>query len=615
MTVTGNDPRDDDARAGQQPPVFPRVGGQFSADDETRLHQPVDPLFSGPPGDRAPDEPPLQPAPVTPVPAQARRRWMLALVATIAVVAVVGGLFLLTGPRPGTPSTAARYAPADTIAYAEIRLDLPGDQRERLASFMSHFPGFADPASFDQKIDDMLNEMLASTGQDLDWLTDVEPWFGGQLAVLSTTVTPSPGTPPSFTAVMTVRDRAALEQVMAEKGVTSNATEEDYQGQPIWTSSLSADGQRVTFAVTDEVLLVGLRVEDVRDALDVRADREPGLADDQFFLTQLAALHADQLATVYFDGRSTTNSIGSQFGESMPGLESLDWLMNAKAMRVIGELRAEGDHLAMISRTERSATADLPPLPANRNTDLAAMAPANSLAYAEFRDVGQSLGFAIERLLEPLASAEDGMVAPNMFNELLGTPPEDFLDFVGDVSVSVAYENETVEAGLVATVDDEVIARQRLERVLTAIRSVAAFVGGLTVEEETHGDSTITVISVGAMLGDAAGESVSLTVSGGHLLIGVDDFVVNALDRESGQSLATRPEYQAALAAGGASNAGVMYADIAALRELAEGYMPVAERAPYDQELRPYVEPLSHLAVISTTDGSTTVSHLLVYVE
>ncbi len=69
------------------------------------------------------------------------------------------------------------------------------------------------------------------------------------------------------------------------------------------------------------------------------------------------------------------------------------------------------------------------------------------------------------------------------------------------------------------------------------------------------------------------------------------------------------------MAAGGAANAGVIYLDIAALRRVAEGMIPPPVRAGYEQQQMPFIAPLSHLVVVSTTDGSITVGHMFLYVE
>ena len=92
----------------------------------------------------------------------------------------------------------AQYVPANSAAYLEVRYDLPGDQAANLASFMSRFPGFADPAAFKQKVDETLSNALQKTGSGLDWSSDVEPWFGGQIGLSTSSVAPTAGTPPSL---------------------------------------------------------------------------------------------------------------------------------------------------------------------------------------------------------------------------------------------------------------------------------------------------------------------------------------------------------------------------------------------------------------------------------
>ncbi len=619
MTVTGGDAPEEQTRVDLEPALFPRVPGDtepvqrvpgesassiFSRPATEPLIETEAPAAAGRPAGS--DKPP-----------DTRLRWMVALIATLGAFAVLAGVFLAVAPRPGTPSVAAQYAPASTVAYLEMRLDLPGDQRDRLINFMSKFPGFADPANFDRKFGDTLNEMLARSDLGLDWYADVDPWFDGLMGVFSTSAAPTVGTPPSITAALGINDRARLDELIQQRLTGTDAMQEDYQGQQIWTLTVtgSREPQRVSIAATDEILLIGMRIEDIRAALDVRQNRSAGLADDSFFVQQLGALHADRLGTFYYDGRTVVESMRGQIGATIPGGDMLDWVVDAAAVRVLGEMRAETDHLAVAVRAERPADVELPPLPANKSTNLAGAVSADSIFYAEFRQVGQDIGFALERLLEPTASGGSLPVDMAMLEQFLGTAPQDFFDFVDDVAVSVAYPNNSLEAGLVATVDDEVIARQRVDRLISTLGSLAAFGGGVTVEEQQHGDATITVIGVGSLLGENPISSVSVTVSGGRMLLGVGDFVVNALDRAAADSLAAQAEYSTAVAAGGSANAGVMYLDIAALRGVAEGMIPVPMRALYEQQQKPFLTPLSHMVVVSTTDGPITVGHMFLYVE
>jgi len=70
-------------------------------------------------------------------------RWAIALVGVALVLGVTAAVFALTAGRPNV-STAVGYMPDNVVQYAEYRLDLPGDQRQKVAEFLSVFPGFKD---------------------------------------------------------------------------------------------------------------------------------------------------------------------------------------------------------------------------------------------------------------------------------------------------------------------------------------------------------------------------------------------------------------------------------------------------------------------------------------
>ena len=603
----------------QQPPAFPRVTDS-PADEQTVVSGEI---FSRPGGEQPKPAPAETPPPQTPasmlMARDSRARWAVVGVATLVVVALIGAFVIFAGPKGGTPSTVARYAPADTVAYFEARLDLPGDQHDNLAAFMSHFPGFADQAAFDQKVDETFNQLLQGSESGLSWQADVEPWFGGQVGVFSSSLNPEPGTPPSVSAAFSVKDTSSLEAFLAAH-LLPGAQSEDYQGQQIRTGSLLAQDERVSLAATDDALVLGTRIEDVKRALDARADREPGLADDTFFLQQLGALHADHLGLVYYDGREAAQQLRDQLdqlgelGQAVPN-PVLDWALDAAASRGLAEIRAESDHLSVTSLGERPANADLPPLPANRSTTLAEAFPTDSLVYAETRDVGQTITFILDSFLTPTPGASPAPFDLNSIGDLLGTPIADYFDFIVDVGASVSVNGDEATIGLVATVDDNAVAESRVDRLLTIARTLMQFGGGITFTEQQHGDAQITVIALAGPTGDLGVGSVSITVANGRLYIGTGDFVVDALDRTRDTSLAARPEFQSGLQAGGASNAGIVFVDIAALRGLVEDTIPTAVRSEYDLNTGPFLAPLSHLMMVNRTEGTTSVGHVFLYVE
>jgi len=122
-------------------------------------------------------DPPTQAAPRR----SGRVRWIAAGVLIALVVALTGlATFALTSTK--STSVVLHYVPTDSVAYGELRLDLPGDQRQNVGAFLSKFPGFADQAALDTKLDEVLDRLVGEGSQNKQSYTkDVKPWFGGQL--------------------------------------------------------------------------------------------------------------------------------------------------------------------------------------------------------------------------------------------------------------------------------------------------------------------------------------------------------------------------------------------------------------------------------------------------
>src|SRR5688500_3335990 len=119
-------------------------------------------------------------APAAPAqgPGSSRARWIVGL--GVAGLAIAIGLvaFLLLDARP-TPE-ALRYVAGDSAVVAEVRLDLPGDQMQRVGNLLAHFPGFQDQSTLPAKIDETLSQLVGLTaGGSVDFRTDLKPWLNG----------------------------------------------------------------------------------------------------------------------------------------------------------------------------------------------------------------------------------------------------------------------------------------------------------------------------------------------------------------------------------------------------------------------------------------------------
>jgi hypothetical protein len=289
-------------------------------------------------------------------------------------------------------------------------------------------------------------------------------------------------------------------------------------------------------------------------------------------------------------------------------------LASVADLKLLGEVRAESDHLQVEVRAEAPHVEGLPQFP-NRNSGLAATMPSDTVAYLEYRAIGQSIKYYVGKLLQCLPS--DGTsFSPDQLRQMLGTAPEDYFDFLEDVAIGVTVRDDKFGGGLIATVNDETVARVRMERILSALRLAAGARGGITIEEQPHGDATITVVSLGDQLVPGTNiPSLAVSVAGGRVYLGLDDFVARALDQAEADSLASAPRLVSALDAAGHDNAGLVYVDLAALRGFVEKMIPAAERPRYESEVKPFVEPISKLVMVSRNEQGIYSSNVFLYVE
>ena len=127
----------------------------------------------------------------------------------------------LTGSSP--TSTVAGYVPADSVAYGELRLDLPGDQRQEVGEFLSKFPGFADQAALETKLDEVLDRLLSeSTDGKQTYSRDIKPWFDGELAFAMGPLPPGAAAnaatdAPRAVVLLSIKDEALARDVVHER--------------------------------------------------------------------------------------------------------------------------------------------------------------------------------------------------------------------------------------------------------------------------------------------------------------------------------------------------------------------------------------------------------------
>jgi len=243
----------------------------------------------------------LTPAPAVPVERQAgasRLRWAFALVVTLLIVAVAAAAYaLLVGQT--VPSKLLGYVPADSVVYGEVRLDLPGDQRQKLGEFLSKFPGFADQSTLDAKLDEAFDRIIRGATKDSqDYTTKIKPWFGGEIG-FSVGKLPTPAAAADGHGLLIVSVTDAGKAKAWFDGVSSSVarTTDTYNGVELVLFGGAA--KRGAVAVAGTVMLAGDEAS-VKAAIDSKG--AGSFASNERFTKSQAALAGDGLGYVFVDG-------------------------------------------------------------------------------------------------------------------------------------------------------------------------------------------------------------------------------------------------------------------------------------------------------------------------
>lgn len=565
--------------------------------------------------------PPIPTQPVTTAPSgrtgRSRVKWLAALVVTALVVGTAAGATLLLTGSSGNPSVLA-WTPADSVIYAELRLDLPGSQQAELAKVMRAFPGFADQAAFPTKLREALDQLVnRASGGKQGYLADIEPWFGGQLAV---SVGPMPATADAKAArvllMAGVKDAgkasAWATKLLADVGGT--VATETYNGVTITTVTPTASGDVVSgvtgaWAITGPVLAIG-DTASVKAAIDTRGTA--GLATNAQFKTASESVSGDRLGFAYVDAAAVAKGAGALAGavpSAMPQLPAA--LGNIAPSWLAATVRASNGSFVVETRMPHIST--LGPAKA-AESKLPSVLPATTVALVEGHDIGQAL-----EQLKTLAAADpqlaDGVKQVDDALMLVGGYGA-IVDWMGETGIAVTRTGDTLAGGLVVAPTD----KAAVDRLLTQLRAFVELAGGSTgikVTDEAYGNATITVVdlgNLGALAGAATGGAVSglppnitiaYAVTDQVVVLGSGvDFVKSVLDARTGDSLAKSSRFTAALAQVDQAHGSLLWLDVAGARSLLEAQIPAADRAAYEANAKPYLNAFD--AVIGTfTPGDT----------
>lgn len=567
--------------------------------------------------------------PVVPAAAPPRRGGRLRWAAAIAVVAVVLGATvavaaLVTGSSAA--SVVAGYVPADTTMYGEIRLDLPGDQRQAVGTFLQKFPGFADQASLDSKLDEVLDDLIrGATEGEQTYTADIKPWFGGEIAY---SMGPLPAAASleagddlgslraSVIASVTDGQQAAtwIDGAVGESGAT--ITPETYQGTTISVFD-KVEGAAFGYAIIDGKVAVFGDLASIKAAID--SNGNSGFAAEPGPKAAFASVEGDYVGFSYLALRplldwssqmsDTTTVMTDTIGKIVP-----DWMAYW--------VRFENDALVVQGSAPKPELAVGP----TQNHESAAIdhVPADAVFALTSNDVGAT----IQQWLDVYAKDPDIGPMLDGLDDGLGLVggADAALDWIGDVAVAIDVTRGDPNGGLIIVPTDADAARQ----LLTSLKTFIALGGGqagVSSSDLSYAGATITTLDLSGLDGLTGGTGlpidpgtvqISFTEADGVVVIGSGpDFVKSVLDTTDPTSLGSDETWSRLSAQAGPSTS-TMFLDIDAVRGLIEDSMIKAGQgvgADYDTDIKPFLAPFESLFAAGSVDGDLTRSDLIVTVH
>ena len=537
-------------------------------------------------------------------------RWAIAIIGVVLVAAVSVVIVSLVGAKPAT-SVAMGYLPADVMSYTEIRLDLPGDQRQKLASFLKPIPGFSDSSQFDTKLDELYDQLLAAASQNqVLWTRDIAPWFGGQIGI-GTKVpssTLAAGRDTGTLIVVTIKDRAKTIAWLEKIASSASLSRSTYGAADLLTPA--AGNGSFAVGVTDQVLLAGSS-DAVKAAVDTggkgtwatNGDVEAALATvDKDYVT-LGVTRVKELATAfesYLAQQSPGTLDRTQVDETVLAMLPA-WFANSG--------RFEND--AFVT-TSVGPAGNVGSQSANHADGIVGHIPASTLLVASEHDVGPTLAAilakfrALPETKDFFSQLDQGLALAGGFDAVFG--------WWGDSALVVAkLDDDTVGGGLVIKPTDAAAAN-RLLTSLSGFVSLGGASAGVTTRTVDHNGTKVTIVDASQVAGMGSlppgyKAEIAWASNADVAVIGYGESFVDAvLDAGPGHSLADDARFKGLLDRVGPENIALTFIDIKAIRTLLEPIIQAAAPADvwiqYTGHLQPFLQPIDALIATGRKDGS-----------
>jgi Protein of unknown function (DUF3352) len=468
------------------------------------------------------------------------------LLGLVGAAVVAGYLFVF----PAATDRAAAIVPASAALYANVYLQPSTGQRMNLAGLLGRVPGFEDPSTLDDKVDQLVQNLLAETG--LDYHEQVKPWLGTQIAIAAWAAD-GDGIAPEAVLIVEAKDVAA-----AEAAVASAVTED---GGTITTQSHAgvevAVAEGSAYAFLDDMLVIGPGPEAVTAAIDVHGGA-PSLSGRAEYERTRDLLPQDYLASVFVDFGAIAEAGG--IADELSGLSTAGAALVAEQ---------EGLHLAGSAPFAMSEAQ-----PSSRAGFVMGSEPSSLVDWMPEETVGEVVLFGLGKMLESVeaaaATAPEGEEIGSTLDSLralvafgLGLDLDaDILPLLDrEVGIAVTgFDADLPRGQVIVRPEDPEAAAAALDRLIDAL----ADLGGAPRTEEVDG-AEITMVRL-----PDVGE-IAFVQLNGIIIVGLtpEDVAASIAAHDSGRSLGSSDAYQRTFEVAGTRAGNEGWIDVAAIVDLA----------------------------------------------
>ncbi|MDQ3757395.1 MAG: DUF3352 domain-containing protein [Actinomycetota bacterium] len=475
------------------------------------------------------------------------------------VAVMLGTVLLLValpacGKKTNEAARAAGITPATALGFLSVSLDPSVEQKRNLLSIARRFPDAEAKDDFEASRDELLSSILEEAG--LDYEKDVKPWLGSELAIA---VLPgSPGPEPRVAVLIEQDDEDKAKAALDKANARAQA-----DGTPPIAYRLVDD---FVVATTGDDAAVA---QQTLDAFAGQADGDEGdLSASREFSEVVDELHGDRLLLGWIDGKDALAVLSEFVDSSEFPLES----MLQQAVPTAFDVHAANSALVMEAVARSTVEA------ADGKPELTEGLPAGSFGAFTVFDAKKVLGDALRAVV---GTGDDPL---EEFREQTGLDLErDVLSWMGGESVLVASPAGAGQGfpdmGFVVEPTDRAAAEAALPKIQDALAELRRQSEGMDVAAGLFEDRFV-IASTQAFMERLAKDATPS--------FGESDAYRSVLGESS--SDATRTQ---------------LVLDVDAIRETLERLLldDDDDRAQYERDTKPDVEPLDAVGFVLHRDG------------